>query len=515
LDSLILHPISASKINKFKVIVDLQNINNKDEFLNDFFTYLKKYPIDQLKEFLKNMPEEYKPFYHAQKNFDTAAAKEFCNNTLIWYDKLYKEFMEYFNTSLSNLYIIKGKLDADFNILYENYKELLKVWKKEKDNTLLFYRNEVNHLIELDWYGAPDFLIAVQKEFNQTASIISWDEIRMIGWKITAALKIIEVADVAAKIIMVFGIQIDRDILTKRSRMDGSYFSDLLHFVVDSDKDSFADKRELTIKLLSELLRESEKISIYEYYNITSVNGEFQIDEMLTKLGWTKKMKPYAVSLESFFEDKNEKFSLKSSLNGNDLRICLESYTKDIIAVIVSNLEKQNEALYSIIKESFPEFRETQSGRWVDELKGFKLGSAPFIIYALGKEWKPAEEQDWNKIKESLRHATTYLNELSHLNNLDTSIDSIIPDLSETLAGLIKTVNKILTEMPWHFYPQAVRGKFPSIITGKAWCHNFKEQKTIRVLNWGESGDSGPCLVWNPSKRNPIMTDCKIISKII
>lgn len=371
-------------------------------------------------------------------------------------------------------------------------------------------------MIELQWYGGPEFLISIQKAFANKTTVVSWDDVRMIGWKITSALQNIEVADLTDKINQIFKISIDNDSLIKNSKLDGSYFSDLLHFIVETDRESFSDKREITKRLISELLRSSEIKAIFSYHGIISDNENYRVEELISKLGWKSKLQKYSVSLDSFFEKIDNTQRLKGDVEGNKLRTCLESYTKDIIHIIISNLEKQNEDLYNIIEENFPEFRKTPTGKWRDELsdKKFSLGSAQYIIYALGKEWKPMCEFDWKKISSNLIKASEILNDLSHHKEVLPLEDEVILNLSPVLTKMTESVNKIFLEMPWHFYPQIVRGEFPSILTGRAWSHSYKEEKTVRILNWEGNDDLSPSLVWNPTKRNPIMTDCKIIKKI-
>jgi len=517
LQKFFIKPLPIEIFNEFSAMCILRENGNREELIAKFFDFLQKYKENGPEELFSLIPVELKKLYSSYKYLNEIETNIFFENNDQWYNRISEKYAHYFTAILDSLYLIKGKIDVENIEERDRYKEKLIKWKSEKDNFLVEYRNQMNSLIEMQWHGAPEFLIALQKEFNSQASVISWDEVRMIGWKIASSLKSIEVADLVAKIGQVFEVKIDSNFSIQNSKLDGSYFSDFLHYIAEKDLNMYADKREITKKLLSELLRLSEKKIIFNFHNISAKNEEYDIETMIAKLGWKPDLKPYATSLTSFFnEDTVGILNLKEDVNGNDLRICLESYSKDIVYIITSNLEKQDEDLYPIIEENFPEFRKTTTCKWRDEIsdKGFTLGSAYYIIYALGKEWKPANKNDWKDIAENLKKASKLLNDLSHLKDKGIPREKAIPEIGTVINKIMSSANIILSEMPWHFYPQIVRGEFPSILTGKAWCHNYKGEKIIRILNWEGLGDLEPSLVWNPNKRNPIMTDCRILRKI-
>ena len=514
----LLPPLSIQRLNEFIAMGIIKTQSNSDEYFFEFARLLKEDLFKIKKEdTLKLLPVEYKKLYAALKYFEDSTYKEFLEQQIIWFERVKNEYTIYFNEVLQKLYSINGKVEATFRKECDDFREYTSQWKIKKDEALSKYREKFNTLIELQWYGGPEFLISLQKAFTDEATVVSWDDVRMIGWKITAALQNIEVADLADKINQIFKVTIDKDNLLKNSKLDGSYFSDLLHFIVETDTEAFTDKREITKKLISELLRSSETRAIFSFHEIISENENYSVEELISKLGWKKKLQQYSVSLESFFQRTDNTQYLRSDVNGNELRICLESYTRDIIQTITYNLEQQDEDLYGIITDEYPEFRRVPTGKWKDQLsdRSFSLGAAQFIIYALGKEWKPTHESDWKEISKNLRIASQMLNDLSHFKNVLTSKEDVIIPLSVVLTQMIESVNNILVEMPWHFYPQIVRGEFPSILTGKAWSHSYKGEKTVRILNWENNNDLSPSLVWNPTKRNPIMTDCKIIKNIV
>jgi hypothetical protein len=517
--SLFLKPLSDSALNCFLIMSILKDSEDKTMLVSNLAVFIKKHNDIENGEIVKLIPNSLKPLYFQLLKVEKDIGKQIIDNNEQWYENTMEEYETYFNEVSKEVYILSGESKKENLKVLNQSKHDLSDWLSKREGLLKKYRKSITDLVVAQWHGSPEFLIAVQKEFIADSTIISWDEVRMIGWKISTALKTFNVSDMVEKINSVFKIKIDQNDSVKDSQFDGSYFSDVLHYIVETDISSYENKRDITKKMLSEILRPSEIKAICNYHSIDPNIEDDNLEILISKLGWKPSTKAYSTSLISFFENENDIIKLKSQFTAEDLnrlRKCLESYAKDIISVICSNIEKQGNELYDIVFNKFPHFNPTTSKKWHDQLSDdvFSLGSGIFIIKALGHEWKPDDSVLWENLTNNLTKASKLLNRPSHHSDIPKPIVEIIPELNIVFSEIISSTNKMVIEMPWHFQPQVVRGNDPSILTGKAWCHSYSYEKIIRILNWDYNGDLEPLLVWNPTKRNPIMTDCKIIKRV-
>lgn len=507
-----IRPLNLIELNQFLAVSSIRESENVKDLCDEFTEFLKNH---KGKNLMSELPQKFKSMY---ANFINCGRQEmdfFLNDYILWYETNLNKFNRYYEDIRNNLYAAKGKSESEVLVINSHYRQNIKNWVEEKNKALAKYRYESAILNQQLWLDGPSFLIEIQKKFADNSIIISWDLTRMIGWKFSIALNSIDIPDILDKVRETFSVDFTDEFSKQDSKLDGSYFSDILHSIVEKKITSIVDRRDITLQLLSSLLKLNERKQIYEYHKLTCENSEYNLDEMVTKLGWPKSAATYRIPLASYLvKYDGDIYTLRKGVIYNNLRICLESYSKDLIRVITSNLEKKGDELYSIVEESYPRFIKHYTGNWSDEINEISLGSAYYLIGALGAEWQPDKKSNLDNLTKNLKKAGDVLNASSHHKEKVISEELHLSVLNESLSEVIKNTRALITEMPWHFSPDVIRGEFPSVLTGKAWSHCYEEDKIIRILIFDTESNPGPTLVWNPTKRNPIMTDCKIIRSL-
>jgi hypothetical protein len=146
---------------------------------------------------------------------------------------------------------------------------------------------------------------------------------------------------------------------------------------------------------------------------------------------------------------------------------------------------------------------------WNFEINEVTLGSAFIILEALLHENFPDRKEVWENLLNNLSSLSKKLNPLSHhpLEEIDTS------NLQKEMSKILTCTNDLIVEMPWHFFPTQRNGYLPSVLTGNAWSHSYKEKRQMSIILW--SGEEGlkNMLIWNPSKINRVIPDGMIVRR--
>jgi hypothetical protein len=239
-------------------------------------------------------------------------------------------------------------------------------------------------------------------------------------------------------------------------------------------------------------------------------------NEFLNLLGWKEPSSSYNDDrLISYFEKDDNNFYL---INPNRqtwgvIRICFESYLKDILKVIVSNLSFTDDELMNLILIKYPDHRFSYDSKWAMLKEEVSGGESKRFIDALGFHWLP--NADWASFTKSIGEILDILNpEGAHHKEIINRADLMASRLNPHFTNLFTLTKVIFITMPWHFKPNSNFWNSPTIYSGFAWAHDHYDKKEIRILVWESETNlevNKDVLVWNPSKINPVMTNYKLL----
>jgi hypothetical protein len=120
----------------------------------------------------------------------------------------------------------------------------------------------------------------------------------------------------------------------------------------------------------------------------------------------------------------------------------------------------------------------------------------------------PDKKEASNSLIKNLNGLRNKFNDLSH----DPPIGKTSQLLDELLE-IFKYTKELISEMPWHFFPIQRNGYQPTVLTGNAWSHSYKQNRQLSIILWSNDSSSESMLVWNPSKENPVVPDGIIINR--
>lgn len=515
-----LESLENLNLNKYKICfnlletnIDYESIfkNKKDELIAN---------IQNLKLYFENLPRNMKEVLsiilylnHEEIIRLTSDPINFIKEEI---QNAYKE-IEKIKTDLSEL-IMKEKDTLDASMT--DYTEKYLAW----NNTYLLgnptYKKQASDLVENMWDGSAKFLISLEKKFGADVKSISWDKPRMIGWKTSLCLEKPRLVGLNKYISKKFNVRSEELNNDGDQILNGNYFSDYLHYVFLKNSSAFFNTRAIAEEMIEEYYSYNEKIDIINFLGYNKEIDPSDSNEFLTALGWPREsLINYDTALISFFEKNitSEKLVLSNPQKGTwiDLRICMESYFKDIIRIISSNMEmsKISDCVQLHNKEFvFKMFNGVSSNSWEKEVENIVCGSAILLIKALGKDWRPHE--DWDTLESNVNKILKVLNPKEHHKTIITPDDAVAIELNKLFPSFFDSIKRIFTEMPWHMTTNSQFWSNPSIISGQAWSHDYPNKKEIRILVW-EGKDTVKLnkefLIWNPKKINPIMTDYNIL----
>ena len=145
-------------------------------------------------------------------------------------------------------------------------------------------------------------------------------------------------------------------------------------------------------------------------------NSSQMANELLDCLGWRRsdevRKTPLASCLNAFGEPS---LTAGGQVSGNDLRIVVESFCKDILDVIVMQLGYTEEQVWDVIEERAPDYRPASRPRsWNDEVGRLTIGQAMILLPALGPLAFPTQTSKLMELVGALRTLSPYFNSESH-----------------------------------------------------------------------------------------------------
>ena len=435
------------------------------------------------------------------------------------FDKWIMEANQQFRSMLIEQLIQIDKNIYDLNKEYKRAKSDFKEHKKNWQSLYLTqnpsHRKVVDDFIVNVIEYSPIFLIELEKEFRNESKICVWDHARMIGWKISLSISNPPFLKSYAKYLNKhFNTNIEIEDIESNEFLNGDSFTDYLHYLFLQDNSKYGDKRKLAEMMLDffrsdELEQISEELGFHH-----DLNNDYS--NFLESLGWVKPDHiEYDTSLVSFFEkvDGNYVLSNPKIETWNSLRISLESYFKDLIKIITSNLPDSKNDLYDLVLLKINDFRFQSRNNWDREIENITVGPANKIIYALGSHWKA--EFDWKEFYNLINRISDIINKPSHHNKIIRTEDVIANELNPLFNKFFILTKNIFKIMPWHFKPISNFWTNPAVYSGRAWSHDHYDKKEIKILVWESETRielNTEILVWNPSKINPVMTKYLILS---
>ena len=388
-------------------------------------------------------------------------------------------------------------------------------WRQSSMQAREAYHTAAGNAAELQWTLGPKFLVAFEKACRDEGlwtRSIPWDPARMVGWKITASQVELDSRDlqIAARELVPDAAGAAPANGAPDGAADGSYFTDYVHHIAIS-KPGFSP-RAVTRDLLARLLRPAEMMSLIEAHTAappTASEASFLAEEVLHAFGWHESDDARARPLAGCIKiGDNGTSAIAGDLSGNDLRIATESFCKDVIDVVVSQLGYRHTEVWRAIEERIPGYRPSSRAKdWEEEVRRMTLGSARMLVSALGPLAFAGKEKQVSEFAAGLGKLTDVLNAASH----DREGESVSSEWTIQAPALVRELlckaEAFLGDLPWHMEASFVYGEQPKVLSGEAWSHGSPTPRLLRVIVWSGGSPGTHVTFWNKERRNPVVPD--------
>lgn len=377
------------------------------------------------------------------------------------------------------------------------------------------FHHLINEAVELQWKLGPKFLVALEKRCIRhgiKVTNIPWDPARMIGWKIHASGITINSNDLAV-IAQELAPNAMSDMPEHENIADGSYFTDYVHHIAIS-RARFSP-RTVTYELLKSLLRPNEINELINKFSETpsalGTDRTILVESLLNKLGWQRSEKDKEQPLAACIKLEAENlYVLIDEIDGNQLRIILESFCKDVIDVIIAQLGYGNDEIWRVINETKPDYRARESTKdWNKEVKSMTVGSAIILLGIFGP-LAITDDIKSNAIKNLIKYLyrlSEILNNASHHNDEGSIAVKDNPEIPMLINQVIETTKVAIGDLPWHMETSFVYGEQPKVISGEAWSHGHSLPRLLRAILWAGDPVDSQVMLWNKSRINPVIPD--------
>lgn len=383
------------------------------------------------------------------------------------------------------------------------------------------YHAAAGKAVELQWQLGPQFLAAFEhfcKQQGLWVRSIPWDPARMVGWKIMTSQVKLRIRDlqIAAGELMP-GSPVTSPVHgSTTSVADGSYFTDYVHHIAIS-KPGFSP-RAVTRDLLARLLRPAEMMDLIQAHGEESpkaADAPQLAEELLQAFGWRQMDGTREKPLAGCVRTGNDATPLLAeNLSGNDLRVVLESFCKDIVDVVVGQIGYDHAEVWSAIEERIPAYRPSSRTKdWDEEVRLMTTGGAVMVLPALGPLAFPAQANEIKEFTITLRKLAELLNKASHHREGEPAPSATLDDAPSLIHQLLGKAEAFLGELPWHLDASFVYGEQPKVLSGEAWSHGSPAPRLLRVIVWSGSSPGSHVTFWNKTRRNPIVTDPVFIAR--
>lgn len=396
--------------------------------------------------------------------------------------------------------------------------------RKERQNARLVFHKSMEKALELQWEIGPSFLVELERACR-CASIstksVSWDPSRMVGWKIHVAGQKYQTLDIRERLLDLAPELANDDVFNVAADdiADGGYFTDFVHCLVTS-KIGLAPRQAMQ-ELLEKLMLPSAINKVVNYiaagtddlFLTQKAGPSFErVDRMLDRLGWpnddSNNVKPLAA-----FVVGNKNGAKSITVKGNDIRISLESFCKDVIDVIVAKLQYSQDQVWTAVRDHAPDYRPASRRQdWNEEIQKITVGPAAMLIKALAPLAFTENQEALECLVASITKCADNLNILSHHSEEKTrNITSV--EAGEFISCILDSAQCLLEELPWHLEVSWVYGEAPKVVSGQAWNHGARFPTQRRLLVTSVVQPDSKILFWNPSRRNPVIPDAVFISR--
>lgn len=395
-----------------------------------------------------------------------------------------------------------------------DYKVATEKWRSEGGPIRETLHQLMEQATQTQWNLGPRFLVAFEdlcREQQLWVRSIPWDPARMVGWKVMVRHVKLDVSDlrVAAQ---EFAPGTSIGILESDQQsgaVDGSYFTDYVHHIAFSRP--AVSPRDVTRNLVARLLRPAEITGMIGLQGAKVPNGADSAelaDLLLDAFGWREAKEKAEKPLASCIEKAGDgTLRLSGALSGNDVRITLESFCKDIIDLIIAHLGYDAHQLWDAIEERVPSFQSRNRRKdWADEVAHLTVGAAVMLLPGLGSLAFPMRSEV-NKLASSLNSLSNFLNAASHHQEGASSAAAKLDDAANLIHEVLEAANGLLGELPWHLNASSVYGEQPKVISGEAWSHGSSTPRLLKVIVWTGEPVRRQVFLWNKTRRNPIITD--------
>lgn len=403
---------------------------------------------------------------------------------------------------------VKAQREHEHDVAMDDWRQISKEARER-------FHAAAGKAVELQWELGPQFLVAFEQICRQEGlwvKSIPWDPARMVGWKIMASQVTLDSRDlqIAAQELAPDALGASAPNGTPRGVADGSYFTDYVHHIAIS-KPGFSP-RTVTRDLLARLLRPAEMMSLIRTHTggePTAADAPLLAEEVLQAFGWRQsddvRERPLAGCIKG---SGNTAPTIAGNLSGNDLRIVLESFCKDIIDVVVAQLGYTHTDVWSAIEERIPTYRPSSRVKdWEEEVRQMTVGAAVMILPALGPLAFPERANEVNEFATVLRELAGVLNRTSHHREGEPVSSEAPSEAPELIRQLLGSAEAFLGDFPWHLEASFVYGEQPKVLSGEAWSHGSPTPRLLRVIVWTGASPGTHVTFWNKERRNPVVPD--------
>ncbi len=393
-------------------------------------------------------------------------------------------------------------------------------WREKSKQAREAFHSATRKAVGLQWDLGPKFLVTfeqISREQGTWARSIPWDAARMVGWKL-----MVSHVKLGSRDLQIAAQEFAPDAAGANSIngptvavADGSYFTDYVHYIAIS-KPGFSP-RVVTRDLLVRLLRPSEMMDLIKEHGgepTAEPNAPRVADKLLHVFGWRGSDGVREKPLAGCISARENVLALSSGLSGNDLRIVLESFCKDIVDVVVAKLGYDHSDVWGAIEERSPTYqRSSRTKDWDEEVREMTVGGAVMILSAIGPLAFPSQTNAVSEFTETLRQLSKLLNPFSHHTESQQAPTDALDGAATMVQQLLGKTEAILGELPWHLDASSVYGQQPKVMSGEAWSHGSPTPRLLRVILWTGTSPSAHVTLWNETRRNPIMTDPMFITR--
>lgn len=403
----------------------------------------------------------------------------------------------------------------------EEHQIAVQQWQQKSKEARDTFHLAAGKAVERQWELGPQFLVAFEqtcREQGLWVRSIPWDPARMIGWKLMMSQVRLDSRDlqIAAQELAPDATGASTSNQTPNGVADGSYFTDYVHHIAIS-KPGFSP-RAVTRDLLARLLRPAEMMNLIQAHTAAlpkAADASLLAEEVLHAFGWRQSDDAPARPLAGCIKVGSDNApAISGNLGGNDLRIAAESFCKDVVDVVVSQLGYRHAEVWSAIEERIPNYRPSSPDKdWDEEVRRMTLGSAKMILSALGPLAFSGQTRDVSEFVVDLGKLTDVLNAASHDREGEPVSSEWTIQAPALIGQLLTKAEAFLGDLPWHMEASFVYGEQPKVLSGEAWSHGSPTPRLLRVIVWTGASPGTHVTFWNKERRNPVVPDPVFITR--